>query len=203
MTITRESVVENGLCKLVKQLSWEVYNNQLQTSVFEILEDSGYSKEEINMAYKVNHSHFNKCNRIKKRILKMEEHKAKDNLKMFFATFTFNNETLENNSKESLKTYVRRFLKDYCIDYLANVDYGKKNGRIHFLAVCIAKDVLPYEEWYEVHNYGTLKVEYCRLDKEKNEEKKMSKYINKLSLHAIKDTTGLKRIITARNVKRD
>lgn len=203
MTITRESVVENGLCSLVKQLSWEVYNNQLQTTVFDILQDSGYSKEEINLAYKVNHSHFNKCNRIKKRILKMEELKEKDNLKMFFATFTFNNETLEKNSKESLKTYVRRFLKDYSIDYLANVDYGKKNGRIHFHAVCISKDVLPSKKWFEDYKYGTLVVEYCRLDKEKNEEKKMSKYINKLSLHAIKDTTGMKRIITARNVKRD
>ena len=201
MTITRESVVENGLCNLVKSLSWEIYSNNLETDAKTILLNSGYNLEEINMALKVNNSWFNKCYRIKKRIIKMENEKQKDNLKMFFATFTFNDETLKKNSKESLKTYVRRFLKDYCIDYLANVEYGKKNGRIHFHAVCIAKDVLPYNIWYEEHKYGALVVEHCRFD-EKTTEKRLSKYINKLSLHAIKDTTGMKRIITCRRSTR-
>ena len=203
MNYTRESVVQNGLCSLLKSLSWEIYSNNLETDAKTILLNSGYDIDEINLAIKVNNSWFAKCHRIKKRIIKMENEKQKDNLKMFFATFTFNDDTLEKNSKESLKTYVRRFLKDNCIDYLANVDYGKKNGRIHFHAVCIAKDVLPYQIWYEVHNYGTLKVEHCRFDKEKSDEKKMSKYINKLSLHSIKDTTGMKRVITCRrSVKR-
>lgn len=197
MTYTRESVVESGLCQLVKNISWEVYNNRLESSVSEILLNSGYESEEIKLAIKVNNAWFAKCRRIRERLLLMEKRAKEHNAKMFFVTFTFNDETLSKNSEESLKVYTRRFLKKYCLDYTANVDFGKLNKRIHFHAVVVCKGVLPYKEWFEDCKYGTMKAEYIRFS-QKDEEKKISKYINKLSLHAIKTTTGLKRLITCR-----
>lgn len=191
---TRESVVESGLCQLVKNISWEVYSNRLETNVTEILLNSGYDLESINLAIKVNNAWFSKCRRIRERLTIMEEKSKKYNAKMLFVTFTFNDETLSKNSEESLKVYTRRFLKENCLDYLCNVDFGKKNKRIHFHAVVVCKDVLPFEKWFP--KYGVMKAEYVRF--KENDEKRMSKYINKLSLHAIKTTTQLKRLITCR-----
>lgn len=197
MTHTRESVVESGLCQLVKSISWEIYNNQLETNVTEILLNTGYELEEINLAIKVNNAWFSKCKRIRQRLRTMEDKAKEHDAKMLFVTFTFNDETLSKNTEESLKVYTRRFLKKHCLDYLANVDFGKQNKRIHFHAVAVCKDVLPYQEWFQECNYGVMKAEYIRFEND-NEEKRMSKYINKLSLHAIKTTTGLKRLITCR-----
>lgn len=194
----REKVIQNGLCKRARQLTWHVYNEKLPVSATDILLSEGFELDEINLALKINNSWYCKCKRIKDKLFEMQMLHLLCGFKYLFITFTFNDETLSKNNEQSLRTYVRRFLKANTIKYIANVDFGAKNGRIHFHGCCIIDEDLPLNEWYE--NYGAIKLEHVRVDTDN--EKMLSKYINKLSLHAIKDTTGINRIISWRKPKK-
>ena len=199
MTNQRELVVTSGLIKRVRYYNWYFYTNKIyNVSLYEKLLEEGFALEDIFLAEKMNRSWNAKTYRIKKKLFDMQFLAMMCNFNYLFVTFTFKPETLENNKPETLKTYVRRYLKEHSIKYLANVDYGAKNGRIHFHACCICEKNLPLNEW---HKYGAIKIEHVRVLK--NNEKMLAKYINKLSLHAVKDTTGLQRVISWRKPKKN
>lgn len=99
-----------------------------------------------------------------------------------FVTFTFTDDTLASTSKDTRRKYVRRFLKQYCDLYVANIDYGKTNGREHYHAVCLPFEKLDFTKW---HIHGAIQIEYIHTPN----AKALSKYVSKLTLHAIKETT--------------
>lgn len=121
--------------------------------------------------------------RLKKRISYML------NFNCIFLTFTFTDSVLKTCSELTLRTYVVRALKNYSDYYVANIDFGKKNGRLHYHALVVA-DKVNYNTW----TYGALNGKKVV---NKNSTA-LSKYIAKLTNHAIKETTKGSRIIYSR-----
>lgn len=110
-----------------------------------------------------------------------------------FVTLTFEDKYLES-SLDTKREYCKRFLSSFEMPYVANVDYGGQNGRIHFHAVIACpREQLEREPWH----YGFQYLETCRTDTD--DEKRLSKYVAKLSAHALKSTTKNSRLIYSRN----
>lgn len=99
-----------------------------------------------------------------------------------FVTLTFRDDVFDTTSVETRRRYVARFLKQSCDTYVANIDFGEKNGREHYHAI-VDKKINPLE-W----KYGSCNVERVRPCK--NDSVAVSKYLTKLTSHAIKESTG-------------
>ena len=112
-----------------------------------------------------------------------------------WVTLTFTDETFSKCSQETLKKYVKNFLSAHSDFYIANVDYGGINGRLHYHAIIGCQD-LNLENW---HKYGAIKV--ARIHKGKYCAEKLSKYISKLTNHAIKETCKGNRIIYSKKLR--
>ena len=190
----KERVLSIELPKLLRQISWSLYSNNIEDSVPLIANEMGYTWEEIACAMQINSSYYKKLGRVKSKLIKMEESCFENtNLNMVFLTFTFNDYALTHNNADSLKQAVRRFLKQHSIKYVANVDYGAINGRKHFHAVALIDGKLNYKLW---QSYGALNGRKVNLNE--TAPKRMAKYVTKLSLHAIKESTGFNRLIYSR-----
>jgi len=109
-----------------------------------------------------------------------------------FLTLTFTNKVLNSTSNETRRRYVSRWLKENSIKYVANIDYGEKNGREHYHAVVLASSNINYLSW----SYGALNGQKII---NKNPYK-IKNYINKLTNHAIKKTAKQNRLIYSRKV---
>lgn len=100
-----------------------------------------------------------------------------------FLTITFRDDVLAKTSPETRRQYVRKWLKDNSTKYVANIDFGGKNGREHYHAVSDARiDPLSWP-------YGNCGVEKVRYAPESKSPVKLAKYVSKLTNHAIKETT--------------
>lgn len=111
--------------------------------------------------------------------------------KAVFITLTFNDKTLSKTNDLTRRKYVARYLKRYCKEYVANVDFGGLNGREHYHAVVSSDIVL--NEWYR---YGAIKVE--RVRPLENSSARISRYITKLTNHALKLGAVAPRLIYSR-----
>lgn len=110
-----------------------------------------------------------------------------------FLTLTFNDAVLSNTTEETRRTYVRKFLKSISDNYVANIDYGKKNEREHYHAVVEGQN-LDLSAW----TYGFIHAQKVGYSELLTDTARLSKYINKLSNHATKETTKRKKIIYSR-----
>lgn len=135
--------------------------------------------EEYIEATKINHAGYERKKRLSKRIEKYLK-----SGECLFVTLTFTDEVLEKTSADTRRQYVRKFLKENSDRYVANIDFGEKNGREHYHAV-IQCDKLNLDSWR--NKCGNLKVEKIRVDEKAPE--RIGKYISKLTNHAIKETT--------------
>lgn len=129
---------------------------------------------------KIEHSSCKRAMRLRSRIESMLL-----NGQCLFLTLTFNDETLNQTSAETRRKYVSRFLKSFNCQYVANIDFGKENGREHYHAVINASRI-ELKEW---RCYGNINVERIRNNNIALSKTRLSKYIAKLSNHAIKETT--------------
>lgn len=136
-------------------------------------------------AKKINHAGYKRAIRLKQRISQIIQ---KDSL---FLTFTFTNDVLDRTSSDTRKTYVVRFLKSFGVPYVANVDFGSKNGREHYHAI-LQMPRINLTEW----KYGGLNGKIVRSS---SDDVKLAKYISKLTNHAIKETTKRQAIIYSRD----
>lgn len=93
-----------------------------------------------------------------------------------FVTLTFNDTYI--NCKSHRK-FVVDFLKSQCGCYVANIDYGKINNRMHYHAVCSCH--ISPTSWI----YGACNVRVINIA----DSEVLAKYINKLGNHATKNTT--------------
>ena len=136
---------------------------------------------------KINQANYKRVKNLKYRINKMLDRPC------LFLTLTFSDKTLQDYpKKESLHRFVKRYLEKvgYQLKYVANVDYGTQNGRIHYHAVIQADSVEP-SFW---HKYGAIKIEQIT----NRNHIALSKYLSKLTNHAIKETAQCNRIIYSR-----
>lgn len=142
-----------------------------------------YNNLDWKEARKINNCYYHRACRLRKRI---ENYLSIGNC--IFLTLTFTNDTLKNTNKDTRKQYVVRYLKSCSDYYVANIDYGAKNHREHYHAIVVS-DSVNYSLWrkYGAINGQRVRGYVC--------EKKLSKYISKLTNHAIKETTKRNAII--------
>lgn len=126
---------------------------------------------------RISHAHCKRVIHIRKRITDMVL-----NSDCVFLTFTFTDDKMLSTSSETRKDKVKRFLISLECPYVANIDFGKKNHREHYHAL-VAIDKVNYRLW----RYGALNGIKIRNNTEDME--RLSRYIAKLTNHAIKETT--------------
>ena len=148
-----------------------------------------YGNTTLKIANNLNHASYKRVARLKDRIKEAVESGS-----AYFITITFNPTTLENTNEQTRRKYVSRWLKSLTPFYVANIDYGKKTEREHYHAV-ITSDTRPPKSW----NYGFIDI--LKVNTTETDTKRVSKYISKLTNHAIKHTTKSKRIIYSRKSK--
>lgn len=142
--------------------------------------------KELDCAYLLNESKKRKASKVRK---KVQELVLSDNA--VFITLTFTNETLEKTSAETRRRYVARYLKANSKKYVANIDFGGKNGREHYHA--IVEGNIDFSKWYD---YGAIDAEKIRSNEK--DLVKTSYYVSKLSNHALKVPGITPRLIYSR-----
>ena len=160
---------------------------ELENEIKEFVNLYGYSTYKV--ATNVNHASYKRTARLKELI-----REAVASGSAWFITITFSPETLENTNEQTRRKYVSRWLKSLTPFYVANIDYGKKKGREHYHAI-ITSGQRPPKTW----SYGFIDI--LKVKTTENDTKRISKYISKLTNHAIKNTTKSKRIIYSRQPK--
>lgn len=186
--LIKQALINDGLDKEINHASWLSFcgDDAPKNSLIE-----AFGLEVWLIGRSINRSLLERRLRAKKRI-------AKELLigHVQFLTLTFTDECLRKTSKETRRKYVRRFLKKYCSCYIANIDYGGKNGREHYHAVVVSEHV-EFKEW---HKYGAIKTEKVRDTQDDSE--RLARYITKLARHSYKSNEGMMdRMLYSRNTK--
>ncbi len=175
---------QNGLYyPTLKNYSYEKLNNEKERFI------KRYGFTTFKVATNLNHASYKRTLRLKERI-----REAVASGSAYFITITFNNDTLARTNEKTRRVYVSRWLKSLTAFYVANIDYGLKNEREHYHAI-ITSDTRPPKSW----SYGFIDIK--KVATSETDTKRVSKYISKLTNHAIKHTTKSKRIIYSRNSK--
>lgn len=144
---------------------------------------------ELKECMKINNAEYERTKRLKNRVATMLLSGS-----CCFITLTFNDDTLSNTTEKQRRVAVSRYLKQYGCLYVANIDYGAKNKREHYHAL-INCDKIDFSAW---RKYGNINAERVRNKDFESDKTKLSKYIAKLSNHAIKETTKRSCLIYSR-----
>ena len=159
-----------------------------------------YSDSYIKEAEKVNYATYKRNTRLQQKALDI----IKSNSAIFL-TLTFNDVVFSKMSKETRRKNITRFLKNTCKCYIANIDYGSKNDREHYHALVIPEgDIIDNKKYKKMFYDSAINFERIVISNKKNHDiestsKKVSKYVSKLTNHAIKETTQGCRIIYSKN----
>lgn len=158
--------------------------------------DLGYKVEDIKEALRLINSNNKRRVRCYDKIISLF-----NNYKVvYFGTLTFTNDVLDKTSKDTRRRYVSRYLKSISECYVANIDFGDKdknpesNEREHYHCL-LAIDTMP-SGW----RYGFSKFKKVVISD--TSSTCLSKYIVKLSRHALKQTGNGKapRLIYSKSV---
>ena len=144
--------------------------------------ENALTNEEFRECRRIFDSQRKRAQRIRERITRMI---AKQCL---FLTLTFTDETLEDTSDTTRRRYITRFLSQFNVPVIANKDFGKENGREHYHAI-IQIDKIDYS----LYDYGAINGKKVVVGSET--DLRLSKYISKLTNHAIKETTKQSKLI--------
>lgn len=134
--------------------------------------------------------HANNCRRerLQTRITDMLESDC------LFLTLTFRDESFAKTTVKQRRVAVSRFLKSHNCKYVANIDFGADENcthREHYHAL-VQCSKIDSSKWFE--KYGVAYAEHVK----KRNSAKLSKYIAKLTNHAIKETTKRAALIYSR-----
>lgn len=145
------------------------------------IEDALTSNEflECRRIFDAQHS---RSKRLRKRVAIMIEKQC------LFLTLTFTDDTLQNTSATTRRRYIVKYLSQFNVPCIANKDFGKQNGREHYHAI-IQIDRIDYS----LYDYGAINGKKVVVGSET--DLRLSKYISKLTNHAIKETTKQSRLI--------
>lgn len=192
----KAEVIRSGLCVTEKQVSRAFYAQMLLDTTGEYIysEMDTQRAEELQLyhrmfnlenwqeAHRINKASYARVKRLKTRIASMLK-----NGECLFLTLTFTDEVLRKTTEDTRRQAVRRYLKSFGVPYVANIDYGKKNGREHYHGVI----QIPRID-YSAYTYGAINGERIRSVEDYT---KLSKYVAKLTNHAIKQTNKRQVII--------
>jgi len=159
-----------------------------------------YGVEKVKIATNLYNSRYKRSQRVESHISMMLQ---LPNCEWVFATLTFSDETLKSTSFQTRRKYVSRWCKEVSAIYVANVDYGEDNGREHYHAVLC--NIVSKEAKAKWDKYGFSFFEKIRVKKSKNPTLAVSRYITKLTAHALKETAsrGLTRVIYSKRLRID
>lgn len=185
--ILKSQLINNGLFDLYKSYvnSLNCYNNlteygytfpdylipYLTLPILQI-----FTNEEFKECERIYDSNRKRSGRIKKKITEMIKKPC------LFLTLTFTDETLTNTSAETRRRYVRQFLTQFNVPAIANKDFGSENGREHYHSIIQTSNID-----YSLYTYGAINGKRVIVDY--GCDKRISKYISKLTNHSIKETT--------------
>lgn len=141
----------------------------------------------IDCADRLNESKYRKAKKVRDKITDLVLSRS-----ALFITLTFNDKTMAKTDTEKRRRLVQRYLKANCKKYVANIDFGKTNGREHYHAV-VSND-LVLSNWFK---YGSIDVMHVKPFE--SSPKALSKYITKLTNHALKVGSVAPRLIYSRN----
>lgn len=148
-------------------------------------------KFEQNLEYeRILKARYMKIGRIKKRFLYLfcrYEY-------LYFVTFTFDDKNLKKSDrfkKDMIKNSLYNFDDD--IKYILNVDYSPVDDREHYHGIVATNCSCNFINYLMLAYPNIAYTELIRLDKKSLI--KVSKYINKLSNHAVKACTKNKRVL--------
>lgn len=179
----RESQREAITGEIVEE--WKPYSVE-QANIYENFIKETYGFEYWQESIRVNRASYQRkitlSNRIKDMLLKGQ---------CFFLTLTFTDKVLDNTNQLTRRRYITRWLKDNCIEYVANIDYGSKKGREHYHAVVLTNHINALN-----YKYGNLDFEKIFIDNDC--QTRLAKYVCKLSNHAIKETCKRNAMIYSR-----
>lgn len=144
--------------------------------------------EEWKECRRISLSHRKRVLRLRRRITEMVLFSD-----CLFLTLTWKNSDLARLSPGSRRYYVKSFLNSLNVPYVANIDFGKKNHREHYHAV-VGVDKIDYSKWNK--KFGSING--IKIRNETDDLKRISKYIAKLTNHAIKETVGRNAVMYSR-----
>lgn len=184
----KAKILKTDLCKRINKIDKMTYLNAmdgviqdyaLDEQYFDLLNEYDYN--DIKEARKINKASYQRIKRLKDKITQYINEKP-----CIWATLTFTDEVLNTTSQDTRRKYVRRFLKQHCDSYIANIDYGvdeKYTQREHYHALMVVNR-MNKGSW----TYGWDKYKKVRVN-QKSSPVRISKYISKLTNHAIKEST--------------
>lgn len=132
-------------------------------------------------------SRYNKISRIKRRLIYLLTNFDY----IWFITFTFDDYYI-NKCDRTKRDLIKSSLFGYDFKYILNVDYGSKTEREHYH--CILATNYNFNLDDHIKNVYPCFSSSILCNSSLNDYKRLSKYINKLTNHCIKDTTKNKRI---------
>lgn len=147
-----------------------------------------FSAEEWRVCKNIYSSRSHQFKRIKTRIKKMLELGN-----CFFLTFTLNDDHV-NDSHSLLERRIKElFRSSGIINFIAHQDYGiddRFTHRLHYHAICQANDISDIKSW----KYGF----YCYKPITNRNDSRLACYLNKLSIHYVKSSNYLRKVIYSR-----
>lgn len=179
--VLKAQVIASGILPVIKELDYK-FRTGISYEDYEKLDEVTliHGGIFVDEARKINHAYNKRTQRLKERIRSYLEKGQ-----CIWLTLTFSEEVLNSTTLETRRKYVQRQLKQVSNYYVANIDFGKNTEREHFHALVVG--VLhrsDFQDW--IDNYGYIWIENVYQTKS---EVKLSKYISKLTNHAIKETT--------------
>lgn len=184
--IAKSAVLNSGIDRETSKACFSDFRNGGTANLEGLIALYGYDLVET--ALRLNQAKWKRKRRVQNRI---EWFIASG--EVVFLTLTFNDETLAKTSTETRRTYVRKYLKRYASEYVANIDFGGQNGREHYHALAVMQGDFDYKEW---HKYGAIKGEKVRT--KESDIERTCKYVAKLSNHAMKVDGKAPRLIYSR-----
>ena len=181
----KAKILKTDLCKRINKIDKKTYLNSLDGVIqdysldeqyFDLLNEYDYN--DIKEARKINKASYQRIRRLKDRISQYIQEKP-----CIWATLTFTEDVLNTTSADTRRQYVRRFLKKHCDTYIANIDFGDEKEREHYHALMVVDKMKP-GSW----SFGWDKYKRVRVN-QKSSPIRISKYISKLTNHAIKEST--------------
>lgn len=191
--INRQSLIDCGAVKQFEKARRKSFFEGDRSDLDELEDDLGL--EMVNTCRKISKARFERVKRCKVRIKGI----VFDGDAVFL-TLTFNDDILASTSQETRRRYVTRLLKRYCAKYVANIDFGKLNGREHYHAIveCDSENAEKLKKaWGDKCGFA----DFRKIGSKEDDLKKTTKYINKLNAHCFKDSVHMHRVIYSRKDK--
>lgn len=161
-------------------INYNVLKRYLFMTEGEIIENTDYDR--------ILKARYNKLSRIKKRFLYLLCRRKY----IFFCTFTFSDEYIDKCDRTK-KDLIKNAIMDSSDDsyYILNIDYGKNTEREHYHAIIGSNYDISFPLMVNYDCFSYIEPIRCT----KDDLVRITKYINKLSNHCVKDTTFNRRII--------